>query len=189
MIRVGIEAQSQTLHGMSSHPDDWSRVGEAFDGAKSFLETPAVPVATSALQTMSLEGRLGMYQLTARIGVGGMGEVYRARDTRRGRDIAIRAAPRPCGARPGRARFEREAHAVAALNHPHIVSIFSTEEADGVRAMTMQLVEGRTLAHLIPPMRLRMIRVVGYAVLFPVVALPLTVLFGRTSSPSPTADA
>jgi eukaryotic-like serine/threonine-protein kinase len=79
-----------------------------------------------------------------------MGEVYRARDTRLGRDVAIKALLLHMAHDPvARARFEREAYAVAALNHPHIVTIFSTEEADGVRFLTMELVEGRTLDQVI----------------------------------------
>src|SRR5712691_7538522 len=121
--------------------------------AKSFLETPAVPPLSDAPETTRLEGRhLGSYQLASRIGAGGMGDVYRARDTRLGRDVAIKVLPAHVAHDPDApARFEREAHAVAALNHPHIVTIFSTEEADGVRFMTMELVEGRTLDQVIPP--------------------------------------
>ena len=80
-----------------------------------------------------------------------MGEVYRARDTRLGRDVAIKVLCDAMANDPtALVRFTREAHAVAALNHPHIVTIFSTEEANGVQFMTMELVEGRTLDQLIP---------------------------------------
>ena len=95
--------------------------------------------------------QLGPYTILAAIGSGGMGDVYRARDTKLGRDVAIKVLGDAMARDPeGLARFTREAHAVAALNHPHIVTIFSTEEADGVRFMTMELVEGRTLDQLIP---------------------------------------
>jgi len=100
---------------------------------------------------LSAGTRLGSYEILSALGAGGMGEVYRARDTRLGRDVAIKALPLHMAHDPdARARFEREAHAVAALNHPHIVTIFSTEEADGVRFLTMELVEGRTLDQMIP---------------------------------------
>ena len=100
---------------------------------------------------LSAGTRLGPYEILSALGAGGMGEVYRARDTRLGRDVAIKALPLHMAHDPdARARFEREAHAVAALNHPHIVTIFSTEEADGVRFLTMELVEGRTLDQMIP---------------------------------------
>ena len=95
--------------------------------------------------------RLGPYEILSALGSGGMGEVYRARDTKLGREVAIKVLGDAMAKDPeGLARFTREAHAVAALNHPHIVTIFSTEEADGVRFMTMELVEGRTLDQLIP---------------------------------------
>src|SRR5439155_17391283 len=89
--------------------------------------------------------RLVPYDIHHLIGVGGMGEVYQARDTKLGRDVAIKVLGDAMANDPhGLARFTREAHAVAALNHPHIVTIFSTEEADGISFMTMELVEGRT---------------------------------------------
>src|SRR5580765_3131201 len=95
--------------------------------------------------------RLGPYEILAALGSGGMGDVYRARDTKLGREVAIKVLRDPTAANPeGLARFTREALAVAALNHPHIVTIFSAEEADGVPFMTMELVEGRTLDQLIP---------------------------------------
>lgn len=95
--------------------------------------------------------RLGNYEITTPIGAGGMGEVYRAKDTRLGRDVAIKILPDAMAADPmGLARFTREARAVAALNHPHIVTIFSTEEVEGIRFITMEFIEGRTLAGMIP---------------------------------------
>jgi Tol biopolymer transport system component len=91
--------------------------------------------------------RLGVYQLQARIGAGGMGEVYRARDTRLGRDVAIKILPRVFTRDSGRlARFEREARVLAALNHPNVATIYGIEEGDGIRALVMELVEGATLA-------------------------------------------
>ncbi len=89
---------------------------------------------------------LGPYAIVAPLGAGGMGEVYRARDPRLGRDVAIKLLPADVAAHPERlARFEREAKTVAALNHPNIVTIHSIEEADGVRFLTMELVDGETL--------------------------------------------
>ena len=77
------------------------------------------------------------------LGVGGMGEVYRARDTRLGRDVAIKILPRAFTADPDRlARFEREARMLASLNHPHIGAIYGLEDADDVTALVMELVEG-----------------------------------------------
>jgi serine/threonine-protein kinase len=94
--------------------------------------------------------RLGPYEITAQIGAGGMGQVYRARDTKLDRDVAIKVLSDSLAGDAERfARFEREAKTLAALNHPHIVTIHSIEKADGVPFLTMELVEGRTLDHLI----------------------------------------
>ena len=96
--------------------------------------------------------RFGAYEIRDALGKGGMGEVYRAHDPRLGRDIALKVLPDSMAKDPsGLARFEREARAVAALNNPHIVTIYSTEEHLGIRFMTMELIEGQTLSGLIPP--------------------------------------
>jgi TolB-like protein/Tfp pilus assembly protein PilF len=96
--------------------------------------------------------RLGAYEILAPIGAGGMGEVYRARDPRLGREIAIKVLPEDVARDPERlARFEREARALAALNHPGIVTIFSVEEAGGARFLAMELVEGDSLDTLLEP--------------------------------------
>ena len=90
---------------------------------------------------------IGVYHITALLGVGGMGEVYRARDAKLGREVAIKILPRLFISDPDRlARFEREARVLASLNHPHIGAIYGLEEADGVRALVLELVEGETLA-------------------------------------------
>ena len=91
--------------------------------------------------------RLGPYEIQAPLGAGGMGEVYRARDTKLRRDVAVKILPDVFTTDPQRrARFEREAHLLAALNHPHIAAIYGLEEADGVRALVLELVDGETLA-------------------------------------------
>jgi serine/threonine protein kinase/Tol biopolymer transport system component len=91
--------------------------------------------------------RIGPYQLASRIGAGGMGEVYRARDTTLNRQVAIKVLLPAVANDPDRlARFRREAQVLAALNHPHIAQIHGFEEADGVRALVMELVDGPTLA-------------------------------------------
>ena len=75
-----------------------------------------------------------------------MGEVYRARDTNLGRDVAIKVLPESVSADPERlTRFEREARALASMNHPNIVTVYSVEQAGDVRLLAMELVEGRTL--------------------------------------------
>jgi tetratricopeptide (TPR) repeat protein len=101
---------------------------------------------------MQLENgsRLGHYHVVALIGKGGMGEVYRATDTRLHRDVALKVLPADVAADPGRvARFQREARAVAGLNHPHVVTIHSVEESGGLHFLTMELVEGQTLGALL----------------------------------------
>ena len=90
---------------------------------------------------------LGQYEIGELLGAGGMGEVYRARDTRLGRDVALKFLPEAFTGDDARlSRFEREAQLLAQLHHPNIASIFGLEEADGVRALAMELVEGPTLA-------------------------------------------
>jgi eukaryotic-like serine/threonine-protein kinase len=95
--------------------------------------------------------RLGPYEILSLVGAGGMGEVYRARDTKLNRDIALKILLEREAADPQRrARFAREAQNVAALNHPNIVTIYSVEEADGIAFLTMEFVVGRPLREVIP---------------------------------------
>ena len=90
---------------------------------------------------------LGPYSVTAKIGEGGMGEVYQARDTKLDRDVALKVLPEAFTSDPDRlARFEREAKVLASLNHPNIGSIYGLEEAEGVKALVLELIEGPTLA-------------------------------------------
>src|SRR5258708_21478618 len=94
--------------------------------------------------------RLGSYEVLAPLGAGGMGEVYRARDTRLGRDVAIKVLPSDGFAdETRRQRFVREARAASALSHPHIVTIHEIETGDGIDFIVMELVPGRTLAEQI----------------------------------------
>ena len=96
--------------------------------------------------------RLGAYEVLGLLGAGGMGQVYRARDSRLGRDIAIKVLPPDVAASPERlTRLEREARTVAGLNHPNIVTLYSIEDHDGVRFLTMELVEGQNLSALVVP--------------------------------------
>ena len=97
--------------------------------------------------TLTLGARLGPYEIIAQIGVGGMGEVYRATDTNLGRDVALKVLPDTFAQDPERlARFEREAKTLASLNHSNIAIIHGFEKAPGLRALVMELVEGPTLA-------------------------------------------
>ena len=94
--------------------------------------------------------KLAHYQIIEKLGEGGMGQVYRAKDTRLGREVAIKVLPADTAGEPERLRrFQREARVVAALNHPNIVTVHSVEEANGVRFITMELVEGQSLSQRI----------------------------------------
>jgi len=94
--------------------------------------------------------KLGPYEIQSPLGAGGMGEVYRATDTKLGRDVALKVLPAEMAQDPERlGRFRREAKALAQLDHPNIVTIYSVEESDGVHFLTMQLVEGQPLDRLI----------------------------------------
>src|ERR1051325_5724407 len=91
--------------------------------------------------------RLGSYEILSAIGAGGMGEVYRARDTKLNRDVALKILPDVFALDRDRlARFTREAHVLASLNHPNIAAIYGLEESDGIRALVLELVDGPTLA-------------------------------------------
>ena len=94
--------------------------------------------------------RLGHYEILAPLGAGGMGQVYRARDTRLDRDVAIKVLPEDFASDAGwLARFEREAKLLASLNHPNVATIFGFDESNGVRFIAMELVEGQSLAERI----------------------------------------
>ena len=91
--------------------------------------------------------KLGAYEILAPIGAGGMGEVYRARDTKLGREVAIKVLPEAFAQNEERlARFEREARLLASLNHPNIATLYGFEQSDAVHFLVMELAEGETLA-------------------------------------------
>jgi serine/threonine protein kinase len=94
-----------------------------------------------------IDQTVGPYRILDKLGEGGMGEVYRAHDSKLHRDVAIKTLPQSMAHDPDRlARFEREAQVLAALNHPHIAGIHGLEMAGGVQALVLELVEGPTLA-------------------------------------------
>ena len=122
--------------------------------AEAFMKLPAAVLAGSAVaedRRAALVGaRFGSYTISGLLGVGGMGEVYRAHDETLGREVAIKLLSPTFITEPERrARFEREARMLATLNHPHIGAIYGVEEADGVRGLVLELVEGATLAERI----------------------------------------
>ena len=115
------------------------------------LSEPASGVAAQMTdhpdESMPPHRRIGPYQLQALLGAGGMGEVYRARDSKLDRDVAIKILPRAFISDPERlARFEREARMLASLNHPNIGAIYGFEEAGSLRGLVLELVDGETLA-------------------------------------------
>jgi len=104
-------------------------------------------VVSAAARALLERRRLGVFEIQELLGAGGMGEVYRARDTRLGRDVAIKILTRAFRDDPERvARFEREARVLASLNHPHIGVVHGLEELDGLKALVMELVPGENLA-------------------------------------------
>jgi serine/threonine protein kinase len=109
--------------------------------------------------------RLGTYEVLAPLGTGGMGQVYRALDIRLEREVAVKLLPEALGASPERlAQLEREARTLAGLNHPNIVTLFSVEDEDGLRFLTMELVEGSTLEALVVPGGLPLSRLLELAI-------------------------
>ena len=124
--------------------------------AATLLEHPPAgvdgtpPDAIDAVAPIPIGTRFGSYEVVARLGAGGMGEVYRAHDSKLGRDVAIKILPRQFAADADRrGRLEREARLLATLNHPHIGSIYGVEDREGVLALVLELVEGDTLAERI----------------------------------------
>jgi Tol biopolymer transport system component len=130
-------------------------VGAALERGQLQRRAPQRRLKTCEPDTLALgvfpvtlaEGtRLGAFVISSPLGSGGMGEVYRARDTTLGRDVAIKILPTDVSANPDRlARFRREAHVLAALNHPNIATIHGIQESDGIHALVLELVEGPTL--------------------------------------------
>ena len=127
------------------------------DQHESFLDSPALQVAAGAMAKKELFSKpqrpkldsgtmIAHYRLAGKIGEGGMGEVYRARDTKLQRDVALKILPQAMAHDAERmARFEREAQVLASLNHPNIAAIHGLEESNGIHALVMELVEGETL--------------------------------------------
>jgi serine/threonine protein kinase len=114
-------------------------------------EKMTTPDRWSRTTPLLIGQRLGPYEIGSVLGFGGMEEVYRARDTRLGRDVALKILPEAfSGDADNRARFEREARLLAALNHPHIGAIYGFEDRDDMHALVLELVEGPTLAERLP---------------------------------------
>jgi eukaryotic-like serine/threonine-protein kinase len=118
---------------------------------ESFLEEPVLQRAVRDLAEPTAQSwigrRVGSYEVLSLLGIGGMGEVYRARDTKLRRDVAIKVLPKAFAENTDRLRrFEREAQALASFNHPHIGAIYGFEEVQGERALILELIEGESLS-------------------------------------------
>src|SRR5688572_11575835 len=126
----------------------------AYEGqAAQFIDVPAIDHVARTLaasSTLRAGERIGQYEILSVLGSGGMGEVYRARDTKLRRDVAIKVLPQLfLSDNDRRARFEQEARTLAAVNHPHIATLYGTDESTGVPALVLELVEGETLERVL----------------------------------------
>ena len=119
--------------------NDWPGFSFVVRGRSRYNQPRFMPLSAGA--------RLGPYEIVSALGAGGMGEVYRARDAKLNRDVALKVLPELFARDPDRlARFKREAQVLASLNHPTIAAIYGFEESNGVQALVLELVEGPTLA-------------------------------------------
>jgi serine/threonine-protein kinase len=149
---------TQTVHfliSLSCDEETGKAVGERHGYIAAVVLGPEVllanrPIIATLPVALAPGTRLGPYEVIAQIGVGGMGEVYRARDTRLKREVAIKVLPDLLAGDPERlSRFQREAELLATLNHPNIAAIYGLEESERGRAIVLELVEGDTLADAI----------------------------------------
>src|SRR6267142_5913497 len=114
-------------------------IHQVIDRSRAMLNSPLMPILPNT--------RLGTYEILEPLGAGGMGEVYRARDTRLGREVAVKVLPEAVAGNPDRqARFEREAKTVSSLNHPHICTLFDVGREGDTDYLVMEMVQGETLA-------------------------------------------
>ena len=152
-----------------------------------FLSGAAAELTASASEPGPLVGdRIGPYVIESRLGAGGMGEVYRARDLNLDRDVAIKILPQVVTADVDRvARFEREARILAALNHPRIGAIYGLEHMDGVPALVLELVEGSTLAERLASGPLPLAEAVTIAIGITEALEPRTIAASSTGTSSP----
>jgi dipeptidyl aminopeptidase/acylaminoacyl peptidase len=149
---ASLRQEIESLLAEDAHPSGFVQTGFGAD-------PPSTPESVFASGT-----RLGCYEISAKIGAGGMGEVYRARDIKLRRDVAVKVLPRSFANDSERiSRFEREAQLLASLNHPHIAVIYGMEESNGSLALVMELVEGPTLAERIASGPLPLEEAVGLA--------------------------
>ena len=131
-----------------SEPDSEREVCSRSNRMWGGIITPSMPLATGY--------RLGPYEITVLLGAGGMGEVYSARDTRLDRTVALKILPlHRSDQAEARERFEREARAIAALNHPNICQLYDVGSQDGVNYLVLEYLQGETLADRLAEVRFR----------------------------------
>src|SRR5438105_3729044 len=148
LSQVSVRRGSPTVTVTSA---SWSRRASGRCSTMNSTSKPGSRISSSILpdhDTMSMSGRrFASYTMGERVGAGGMGEVYRARDTRLGRDVAVKLlSPTFTADRERLARFEREARLLAALNHPNVGAIYGIEDLDGEPALVLEWIGGETLA-------------------------------------------
>src|SRR5437588_6424490 len=155
-VQLAPEQRAAFLDGACPSDADLRREVESLlaqaekDG--SFLETPALEKTAAVTVREALPGaQFGPYEILSPLGAGGMGEVYRAHDSKLGRDVAIKTLPRAFASDPDRlARIRREARLLASLNHPNIAAIYGLEESEGATCLVLELVEGETVQGPLP---------------------------------------
>jgi serine/threonine protein kinase len=171
-VEVDEKERTVFLENACGHDADLRREVEsllAYDQqAEQFLDRPALEVTAEKLagEPPSLVGRkLGPYQILGVLGAGGMGEVYRARDTRLNRTVAIKVLPKHLSERAElRQRFEREARAIASLDHPHICALYDIGHEGDTGFLVMQYLEGQTLSQRLKRGPLATEEVLRYAI-------------------------
>jgi serine/threonine protein kinase/Tol biopolymer transport system component len=148
---VGDESLIREVESLLAEEEPGSFLGKpAFEVAAQVLAQGQAGVAGTAGPEAMLGRVVSHYRILEKLGAGGMGEVYRALDTKLRRDVALKILPKAMADNAERmARFEREARVLASLNHPNIAAIYGLEESNGIRALVMELVEGETLAELL----------------------------------------
>jgi Tol biopolymer transport system component len=132
---------------LASDASEGSVLDDVQQAREALLAASALDTSTDAPPLLGPGDRVGSYEVGAMLGAGGMGEVYRARDPKLNRAVALKVLPSAFALDPGRmARFRREAQLLAALNHPNIAAIYGFEDSSGLHALVLELVEGQTLA-------------------------------------------
>ncbi len=163
---LGLYVEQRLLHGVTLDPEELCREDPQLlePLEKCIREYEGLDHVLAPSRTLEPGRVLLHYRIAEKLGEGGMGQVYAAQDQKLGRRVALKVLPPEMARDPERLeRFQREARAVAALNHPNIVTLFSVEEAEGIHFLTMELVTGTTLDAEIPPAGMALPRILEVA--------------------------